>query len=537
MWPRSKPESSAPSWPEEQSGKRLRKLAPRSPRTSWLDRVVTVVLAVSGVALLRWLLHPLVGDAIPLTPFLAAVAIATHRHGARVGYVVALVSVVLGSRLFTESDPHHPYEHLIILLLFMACSALVITIIEREQKTRRALEARDILIRRSYAERERLAEELATSRRLEGLGRLAGGVAHDFNNLLTVILGSAELLKQELPASPLLDGVEVAATRAAELTKQLLGLGRRQTLVLTTLDVASVLRECERLCTRMLPAGFELRIDLGRTPWTFEGDATALQQILMNLVVNARDAMPQGGTITVSSENVILERFDTDEIDLMAGDYVRIRVSDEGTGLDAAVQPHLFEPFYSTKGQGTGLGLAVVYGLSKQLRGSVRAHNNTDKGASFDLYLPRSSRFSADSGVVPRTKKGVAGRSLRVLMVEDNALVQRTLRSILESLGHRVVIASNGEAALAIMEREPRALDVVLSDVVMPGMDGLEVAEEAGKLSAKIGVVLISGYTDADVWKRLGQNGIVFLRKPFSSGELNDALDRATHRGAGARTG
>jgi signal transduction histidine kinase/CheY-like chemotaxis protein len=499
----------------------------------WLDGVATTVLSVGLVALLRWWLHSLLEEGLAYTMFLASVALSTHRAGWRCGVAVTGLSVVVATYLFVPPDFSamvYLGPHVVLsIVVFVASAFLVIWVMNREASARRRLQEREWLLRSSHAERTALSRQLEEARKMESLGRLAGGVAHDFNNLTTVILGSADLLHKHLPDNPLLDAIILAATRATEITKQLLGLGRRQMMVLQTMSIEDVAGETVRLCERLFPENISLRVVLDEKPWPFRGDVTLVQQILLNLLTNARDAMPDGGVVELEVRNVTLDDgFALQHPEVKQGDYLCIRVKDSGVGMDADTQQRAFEPFFTGKRSGTGLGLAVVYGLVMQLEGAIRLDSKLGAGTSFDVFLPRVREEVSELTSLPPQEH--SDLRLRVLLAEDHELVRGVLERMLRGLGHDAMVAQDGRSALELARAEAPP-DVLVTDIGMPGMDGSQLAELLRMRFPALGVVLISGYDDSEKLHRVqSEFGFVFLRKPFTAHELNEAVVHAKNR-------
>ena len=390
-------------------------------------------------------------------------------------------------------------------------------------------------------DRKRLEEELRQAQKLEAVGRLAGGVAHDFNNLLTIIRGNAELLRSPTEAvgtAALFDDLLLAADRAAALVRQLLMFSKRQPVRVEVLDLNEVVTAVAGLLGRLLGHRVALRTALAAAPVTVRADRTHLEQVVMNLAVNARDAMPDGGILTIG----------TAPAERDAGDgprrFARLTIADTGTGMTEAVKARLFEPFFTTKGpdHGTGLGLATVFGIVQQAGGHVEVESAPGAGATFRVDLPwcDGSASALIRSPAPRTPPGPgAGRPVSVLLVEDQDAVRRFARLALEGQGHEVSESEDGEAALALAGAGYQ-FDVLVTDVTMPGIDGRELAARVRALRPEIGVVLMSGYApDADHIDPIVRS--VFLTKPFPPADLFAALNRAlrlvgpgSHSGSGA---
>jgi len=389
--------------------------------------------------------------------------------------------------------------------------------------------------RRAEEARERLEGQLREAQKMEALGRLAGGVAHDFNNLLTVIAGRTQLvLTGAIPAPGVKHQVEViheASRRAAELTKQLLAFSRRQALQPRVVDVNRLLREAHRVLARLLREDIALEMGYGDSVKRVRADPSQFHQIILNLVVNARDAMPTGGRLTVTTAPAELdEQFVARHPGLGTGSYVAVSVRDTGTGMDARTAANCFEPFYTTKdpGHGTGLGLSTVYGIVQQHEGCVEVASVPGEGTTFTVYLPAVDA-QADSERPPVAL--APGGQERILLVEDEAAVRSVTRDILQALGFSVVAAEGGAAALRLVDSERPKVDLLLTDVVMPGLSGREVARQIRQRYPGLPVVYMSGYTD-DVLAQheLQGRGAAFLEKPFSP----EALLRAIRAGLDA---
>ena len=388
---------------------------------------------------------------------------------------------------------------------------------------------------REEAKNASLEQQLFQAQRLESVGRLAGGVAHDFNNLLTVINSYSDLAIEGLRAGdPLRDDLQEirdAGRRAARLTSQLLAFSRRQVLEPEVLDLNEVVTGLERMLRRVIGEDVDLRFVPAEGIAHTRADRGQLEQVLMNLVVNARDAMPHGGALTLETAEVELDaEYARRRPGVTAGAYVMMAVSDTGEGMDASTCAHIFEPFFTTKaeGRGTGLGLSTVYGIVKQSGGNIWVYSEPGKGTTFKVYLP----VTAERGVasrpirVPSTVEG----SETVLLVEDEDAVRALAQRILESAGYRVLAAANGGEALLTCEQAARPIHLMLTDVVMPRMGGRQLADRLAVLRPDLRVLYMSGYTDnAIVHHGVLDSGTRFLAKPFTARTLlravRDALD------------
>ncbi|MBK7582848.1 MAG: response regulator [Myxococcales bacterium] len=507
---------------------------PSPPPLGLVGKATLVVGAVVGATAIRALLEPVVGDRVLYVLYLAAVAAAARFGGWRAGGITTLASVIVASVLFAQPRgslwPMHSGDR-VAVFLFVAAALIITASIDAEQRARRTVEDRDARLRREISERQRLEAALIESQRLESIGRLAGGVAHDFNNLLTVVQGSLHLLKPSKEQAPMAENIELAARRGADLNKQLLGFARRQMLELQTLTLNAGVIESEKLLSRLLPEDILLRTELALDPWAFDGDPTQVQQVLMNLLTNARDALQSGGTISVETENSTLdEEFARAMPEVTPGEYVRLRVSDNGPGLSPEARARIFEPFYTTKevGKGTGLGLAVVYGIVKQLRGHIFVDSSPGRGTTFDIYWPRQQKVVL--GGPRHAPTHVVTPSLHILLVEDDELVRRTAKRLLEKLGHQVTDAANGADALVAAAQPGFKAELLLTDVVMPWMNGRELADRLLK-DHDLAVVFMSGYTENVVLQKgVVKPGVVLLKKPFSMAELDAALSQALRR-------
>ena len=376
------------------------------------------------------------------------------------------------------------------------------------------------------ADRSALEAQLRHAQKMEAVGRLAGGLAHDFNNLLTVIRSCSELLDGDIaPGDPRRQDVtEIrgAADRAARLTRQLLAFGSRQVLVPRVVDLNAVLGDMERMLRRVLASNIELRLDLQPELDAVSVDPGQLEQIVVNLVINAGDAMPAGGTLVIETAGVVLDgRAAGQPHDVEAGEYVAIRVSDTGHGMDDATRAKIFEPFFTTKpqGVGTGLGLATVYGIVKQSHGHIDVWSEPGHGTRFTIYL-RAAQQSAPPMHLTREAEAPAGRGT-VLLVEDEDAVREAVRRLLTRQGYVVLAACDGADALRLAAEHRGQIDLVISDLMMPGLSGRAVVERLRDSHGALPALFISGYTDDEVLRRgLLDERSAFLQKPFETPEL-----------------
>ncbi|HEV7498980.1 MAG TPA: ATP-binding protein, partial [Vicinamibacteria bacterium] len=387
-----------------------------------------------------------------------------------------------------------------------------------------------------------LEEQLRQSQKMEAVGRLAGGVAHDFNNLLAVIIGSSELLLMKDPQGPhaaRVREIEKAAQRAAGLTRQLLAFSRKQVLAPKVLDVGAILTDLGRMLPRLLEENVSLTVRTGPGLHSVKADPVQIEQVVMNLAVNARDAMPTGGELTLSTQNLQVDAANRQRYGgVPLGSYVTLSVRDTGCGMDAGILSHIFEPFFTTKesGQGTGLGLATVYGVVKQTGGHITVDSVLGLGSTFTIFLPSVTEAIVEAASAPLAPpRGDA----TVLLVEDEASLRALTREVLEESGYRVLEAEDGMAALEVSRNHPGPIQLVISDVVMPRMGGRALSERLALERPKAAVLFVSGYT-ADTIARHGvlEEGLRLLHKPFTRDALllkiADMLGTAaTPRGGG----
>ncbi len=379
------------------------------------------------------------------------------------------------------------------------------------------------VILRDITERKQLEEQFLQSQKMEAIGRLAGGVAHDFNNTLTAIIGYSQLVQAQLDdASPLrhdVEEIEKAGHRAAGLTAQLLAFSRKQVLQPKVLDLNEVISDVDKMLRRLIGEDIDLvtiaRPDLGRV----KADPGQLEQILLNLAVNSRDAMPRGGKLTIETANIELDEiYASSHADVVPGPYVMLAVSDTGHGLDAETQSHIFEPFFTTKvqGKGTGLGLSTVFGIAKQSGGHVWVYSEPGHGAAFKVYFPRVDE-PADTAAAPTKSAESLYGSENILVVEDDEAVRDVSRLALEKYGYTVLEAERGTQALEAFGPLATAIDLVVTDVIMAGMSGPGLVVRLKKLHPDVKVLYVSGYTEeATIHHGVLTEGIAFLQKPFT---------------------
>ena len=399
-----------------------------------------------------------------------------------------------------------------------------------------ALGEKQVRIERKKAEEDngRLKEQLFQSQKIESLGRLAGGVAHDFNNMLTVILGNIELMKSELPGGhTLLKGIleiEKAAVHSQAVTRQLLAFSRKQVIEPKIIDLNESIKRTQATLVRLIGEDIDLRFLPGEDLWNIRFDPSQIDQILVNLAVNSRDAMTGGGHLTIRTENAYLdEAYCWEHPTCTPGDYVLLTVSDDGQGMDRETLSHVFEPFFTTKeeGKGTGLGLATVYGIMKQNQGVVDVRSEPGQGAEFRIYIPRAEG-EAESAAKTEERPATSPKKT-ILLVEDNEMVRNMVAAMLTAIGHRVIIADGPHAALSLCAKPDMEIDLLLTDVIMPVMSGKELREKARDLAPDVKVLFMSGYT-ADVIISAGglEEEAYFIQKPFGPDDLARKIREAT---------
>jgi PAS domain S-box-containing protein len=376
-----------------------------------------------------------------------------------------------------------------------------------------------------------LEEQLRQSQKLESVGRLAGGVAHDFNNLLTVINGYCALLIEELNAPEkqrsYAEAIRKAGERATSLTKQLLAFSRKQVIAPRVLDLNAAIRESAPMLQRLIGEDIELHTRLEESLGMVMADPDQIHQVLMNLAVNARDAMPDGGKLDIVTANADAgeEGGAATHPDALPGRYVLMSVSDTGSGMDAAIRQHIFEPFFTTKeaGKGTGLGLSTVYGIVRQSGGWIDVRSAVGAGSSFQIYLPRLDGCPAPERIAIGAPAD--GGNETILVVEDQTAVRSFTKAVLKRYGYRVIEASSGEEATAAAERHAGQIHLLLTDVVLPGVNGKDLSEQLSAVRGDMKVLFMSGYT-ADVIAHHGvlNRGVAFLQKPFTPDELAEKV-------------
>jgi PAS domain S-box-containing protein len=378
-------------------------------------------------------------------------------------------------------------------------------------------------ISRDVTEHKKLEEQLLQSQKMEAVGRLAGGVAHDFNNMMTVVIGYSEFLLSKLKKEDTdyksVEGIMNAGKRAASLTQQLLAFSRKQVLQPHVVNLNAIVTDLEKMLKRLIGEDIDLQLGLDSKLGAVRADPSQMDQIIMNLAVNARDAMPRGGKIAIETANVELdEEYCRIHMAVQPGPYIMLAVSDTGSGMDKETQSRIFEPFFSTKeeGKGTGLGLSTVYGIVKQSGGNIWVYTEPGQGTTFKIYFPR-----IEEATEPRKQEEDSDKSFRgsetILLAEDEEMVRDLACKVLAEMGYTVLAASNGEEALQICERHKEPIHLMLTDVVMPQMSGRELAESTVRLYPEMKVIYMSGYTDNSVTRNgMLEPGVNFVQKPFT---------------------
>jgi PAS domain S-box-containing protein len=388
-------------------------------------------------------------------------------------------------------------------------------------------------IGRDITERMALESQLRQAQKMEAVGQLTGGVAHDFNNILTVIIGMTELLSDVLGGDqklgPIVQAIDEAASRGAQLTQRMLAFARKQPLQARNIDLNEIIGRAAVMLRRTIGEDIAVKLALAEGLWPALADPAQIEDVILNLAVNARDAMPNGGQLVIETFNIYLdEQYAAHHVEVAAGDYVSVVVTDSGTGMPPEVVERVFEPFFTTKevGRGTGLGLSMVYGFVKQSRGHVKIYSEIGHGTSIKLYLPRASATveePADTAGARLTAN--PGGDEMILVVEDSATVRQVTIGILRGLGYRVQEAEDGHAALAIL-KEPGEIDLLFTDLIMPnGIDGQELVRRARALRPGLKALFASGYSEQFLKGRgPGEAGVPLLNKPYRTRSLAEAV-------------
>jgi two-component system, cell cycle sensor histidine kinase and response regulator CckA len=398
--------------------------------------------------------------------------------------------------------------------------------------------ARDVTdFKRAEEEKAKIEQQFFQAQKMESVGRLAGGIAHDFNNMLTVILGYTELIKLRLkPGDPFfaeISEIEKAAGQSRDITRQLLAFSRKEIILPEPISLNNLIEDVKKTLLRLIGEDIDLKFYPGENLWTINADPSQMQQVLMNFSINARDAMPEGGKLTIETENIHLnDAFCKTHPGFLPGDYVLLGVSDDGVGMDQETMNHLFEPFFTTKekGKGTGLGLATIYGIIKQNEGFISVYSEPGNGTTFKIYIPRGMEKTIRVGDMEEVRAGHDTGT--VLLVEDNVMVRSMTTEMLEVIGYTVIAPSSPIEALSYFDKADFNVDLVMTDVMMPQMNGRELGERIAELRPRIRVLFMSGYTtNVIVHRGVLADGVHFIHKPFS---LND-LARKTREALGRK--
>jgi two-component system, cell cycle sensor histidine kinase and response regulator CckA len=391
------------------------------------------------------------------------------------------------------------------------------------------------VIVRDIGARLRMEAELRQGQKAEAVGQLAGGIAHEFNNFLGVILGYSELLSEEAAVNSKLaqyvKDIRSATQHATSLTRQLLAFSRKQVLEPKVLDINQCVWESHNLLRRLVPANVEVVPALGAKIGRVKADPGQIQQILMNLVLNARDAMPQGGRVVIETADAELDQQSASQhVGLKPGEYVLLSVTDTGLGMNERTRSRLFEPFFTTKepGKGTGLGLSTVYGIVKHSGGHIEVQSETEKGTTFHIYLPRSAeQISVVENVHANEQPQPQTNPATILVVEDESALRRLICTSLERRNHNVLSAKDGAEGLALFRQNAAVIQIVVTDLMMPRMDGLELKQQISSLKPNIKFLFMSGYAEQVLEQHHGfLNGCAFLEKPFLPKELAERVDK-----------
>ncbi len=389
------------------------------------------------------------------------------------------------------------------------------------------------LFAEDVTERRALEQQLRQSQKMEAVGRLAGGIAHDFNNLLMVISGYSEFLIERLGSEPELASpaheIARAAERASSLTRQLLAFSRKQMLAPRIVNLNDVAAENLKMLTRMIGEDVDLVMVPSQNLWPVRADAGQIEQVIMNLAVNARDAMPTGGKLTIETSNVTLDdEYARHHAPLRPGDYVVVAISDTGAGMDTETQSHIFEPFFTTKGlKGTGLGLSTVYGIVKQSGGYIWVESEVGRGTTFKIYLPRVAAMGDGAQASPKVedRRQVEPGTETILLVEDEANLRYLARQYLEKQGYKVLEAADGAVAMQIAVAHEPVIHLLLTDVIMPGMNGHELAQRISEIRPNMKILYMSGYTENVIGHDgMLDAGIRLLQKPFNLRDLKSIV-------------
>ncbi|MBN1223056.1 MAG: PAS domain S-box protein [Candidatus Aminicenantes bacterium] len=393
-----------------------------------------------------------------------------------------------------------------------------------------------LIVCQDITRQESIEAQFLHAQKMESIGRLASGIAHDFNNLLTTIIGNADFalmdLKHEDPSYEVVREIKEAADRAAKLTRQLLTFSRKQSRRPEVLSLNMKVRETEKMLKRLIGENIELELLLAPELKPVEIDPGQVEQIIMNLAVNARDAMPSGGKLTIQTTDVELtEDGPISPVELIPGNYVLFSMSDTGTGIPREVQEQIFEPFFTTKekGRGTGLGLSTVYGVVKQNNGNILIYSEPGMGTTVKIFLPVHTRGASEKRKETGQEVYLHGTEV-ILLTEDEERVRKIVAMMLKRYGYTVITAGNGQEALHLFKVSDKPVNLLLTDMIMPGMNGLELAKALREVDLNLKVLCMSGHTDTTLFEGLREEGFAFIHKPFSppalAGKIRELLDR-----------
>jgi signal transduction histidine kinase/ActR/RegA family two-component response regulator len=424
-----------------------------------------------------------------------------------------------------------------ILTAWIVIVAMAVTGLWTRESKRRLAET-------ALTERE---AQLLQAQKMEAVGRLAGGIAHDINNYLAAIIAQAELVRMKAdvgsPTVQKMDSVIATAGKASGLIKRLLAFSRRQPVHPAVVDLNEVVEGLRKVVVRLLGERIWLELDLDENLGNVKIDPAQLEQVVVNLLVNAGDAMPEGGTVTVRTRNLVADEFFLDSHPTAEeGEYVLLEVSDVGTGVAPEIRDKLFEPFFTTKEEAgrSGLGLATVYGIVRQNRGIISLESTLGEGTTFRIHLPRTREEARVAAGQPEETESLDGHQEKILLVEDNDDLRISTQGVLEAIGYRVTAAANGQEAIALCENGASDVDLLITDVVMPGMSGREVMDRVRRIRADVSVLFISGYTDNVILRHgIREGEFEFLQKPFSTQKLarkiRQVLESSPHGGGPVR--
>jgi len=483
-------------------------------------------VTLAGVAITRatW---PVFSIA-PFAPVFGAVAVATHWGNGRAG-LLAIVLAVAGIALTFPSTPGFPWNP-VSFAGFAAIALIGSRLIDGRNRATAALHAREAELRATLENVRASEERVRRAQKMEAVGQLAAGVAHNFNNLLQVTLGYADMLlddREEPEVRSAATEIRRATERGAVLTRQLLAFGSKHDPRVTRVDLGATIGVLGNMLARVIREDIELTMDL-RDEHAVLVDPSDLEQVILNLVINARDALPSGGAIRISLDTAAVDAAMAAREQSAAGEYVRLRVSDNGVGMTPDVQAHLFEPFFTTKevGEGTGLGLPFVQGVARHAGGFVTIESAPQQGTTVSLYLPPFHGPAVAPTLAPPPSV-VAATPATILLVEDEMPVRKTTARMLERAGYTVLAAATAAEACDVFEQERSRIDLLLTDIVMPGMHGPVLAERLLAQRPDLRVLFVSGYSDMMPDTRGGRVKAVFLAKPFSAVALLAAVREA----------